>query len=341
MPEYRNIFGNFYFFIIFRKIFSKYLFKIILKIVKKTPVDIVSNILLSFEKPIRVLFIVIGIYYALMFLPFDSNYYILFIKIFRSLIIILIGWGLYNLSSTSSAFFIKIAKRFDIEVDRILFPFISQLLRFVIVILVISIIASECGYNVGGFLAGLGLGGLAIALAAQDTIKNILGGIVIITEKPFTIGNWIKTPSVEGVVEDITFRSTKIRTFAQALVTVPNSTLANEAITNWTKMGKREINFNLGLAYSTPRNKIQTCVERISTMLNKHEDVDKELIIVRFNEFNESSLDIFLYFYTTTTSWQEYLRVKENANYKIMEILEQENVSVAFPSRSIYLEQSK
>ncbi|HAU31105.1 MAG TPA: mechanosensitive ion channel protein, partial [Desulfotomaculum sp.] len=244
-------------FVIFRKMFSKYLFKIILKITKKAPIDIVTNVLLAFEKPIRVFFIVIGIYFALMFLPFDSNYNILFIKIFRSIIIILLGWGLYNLTSNSSTFFVKSAKRFDIEVDKILFPFISQFLRFVIVILVICIIASEFGYNVGGFIAGLGLGGLAIALAAQDTIKNFLGGIVIITEKPFSIGNWIKTPSVEGVVEDITFRSTKIRTFAQSLVTVPNSTLANEAITNWTKMGKRQINFNLGLTYFTPRNKIQ------------------------------------------------------------------------------------
>ncbi|HAG08636.1 MAG TPA: hypothetical protein DCK87_03595 [Desulfotomaculum sp.] len=97
----------------------------------------------------------------------------------------------------------------------------------------------------------------------------------------------------------------------------------------------------LGLTYSTPRNKIQTCVERISTMLKNHEEVDQELIMVRFNEFNDSSLDIFLYFYTKTTSWPEYLRVKENINYNIMEILEQEDVSIAFPSRSIYLEQSK
>src|SRR5690606_15315239 len=96
-----------------------------------------------------------------------------------------------------------------------------------------AIIADEFGYNINGFVAGLGLGGLAISLAAKDALANLFGGIIIITEKPFTIGQWIQTPSVEGIVEGISFRSTKIRTFAQAIVTVPNNTLANEPITNW------------------------------------------------------------------------------------------------------------
>jgi len=142
------------------------------------------------------------------------------------------------------------------------------------------------------------------------------------------------------VVEDISFRSTRVRTFAQALVTVPNATLANEAIINWTKMGKRQISFNLGVMYSTPKEKIKTCVERIDRMLREHEEIDQELIMVRFNEFNDSSLDLFLYFFTKTTSWVEYLQVKEDINLKIMDILEQENVSVAFPSRTIYMENS-
>ncbi|MDD2234494.1 MAG: mechanosensitive ion channel family protein [Desulfitobacteriaceae bacterium] len=329
----------FTFFIIFRKIFSTYIFRIIIKIAKKTPSDIVENILLAFEKPLRVFFIVIGIYFALVFLPLDNNYNTLIIKFYRSILIILIGWGLYNLASTSSAFFVKITRRLEIELDRILLPFISKLLQVVVIVMIISVIASEWGYNVGGLVAGLGLGGLAFALAAQDTISNFFGGIVIITEKPFSINDWIKTPSVEGIIEDITFRSTKIRTFSQALVTVPNSTLANEPITNWTRMGKRQITFNLRLAYSTPRDKIKICVERISCLLKNHHEIDQEIIIVHFNEFNESSLDIILYFFTKTTVWLEYLCIREEINLEIMKILEQENVQIALPSRSIYLEQ--
>lgn len=329
--------GIFFVFLIFRKIFTNYVYKIILRLTKKIPVDIFTNVCLAYEKPLRFFFVVIGIFVALLYLPLN-NY--LIIKSFRTIVIILIGWGLYNLSSTSSNVFSSLNKRLNIEVDQILLPFLSKLIRFSIIVVTISIIAGEWEYNVGGFLAGLGLGGLAFALAAKDSLSNFFGGIVIITEKPFSIGDWIKTPSVEGVVEDISFRSTRVRTFSQALVTVPNATLANEAITNWTKMGKRQITFSLGVMYSTPKEKIKACVDRIDCMLREHGEIDQDLIMVRFNEFNDSSLDIFLYFFTKTTSWVEYLRVKEDINLRIMEILEYENVSVAFPSRTIYIENS-
>ncbi len=330
-------FTIFFVFLVFRKIFTKYVYKMILKLTKKIPIDIFANVCMAYEKPLRLFFVVIGIFAALLYLPLD-NYYI--IKGFRTIIIFLIGWGLYNLSSTSSNLFSTLNASLKIEIDQILLPFLSKLIRFSIIVVTISIIAGEWNYNVGGLLAGLGLGGLAFALAAKDSLSNFFGGIVIITEKPFTIYDWIRTSSVEGVVEDISFRSTRVRTFSQALVTVPNATLANEAITNWSKMGKREISFNLGVMYSTPREKIETCIARIDSMLRNHEEIDQDLIMVRFSQFNDSSLDIFLYFFTKTTSWVEYLRVKENINLKIMEILEQENVSVAFPSRTIYMENS-
>jgi MscS family membrane protein len=166
----------------------------------------------------------------------------------------------------------------------------------------------------------------------------MFGGMVIFLDKPFTIGDWISTPSVEGTVEDITFRSTKIRTFAHALVTVPNATLANEPITNWSRMGKRRITFHLGVTYTTSRSKLEKCVQAIRAMLEEHPGIHKETIFVYFERFNESSLDIFLYFFTNTTDWKEYLSIREDVNFKIMQILEQEGVSVAFPSRSIYIE---
>lgn len=170
-------------------------------------------------------------------------------------------------------------ERFNIDIDDLLIPFLSKALRFVIVAISISIIAQEFDYDVGGFVAGLGLGGLAFALAAKDAIGNLFGGIVIITEKPFTIGDWIKTDSVEGTVEDITFRSTRVRTFADALVTVPNATLANESIINWSEMGKRQITFDLRLTYDTPRDKVERVVEQIDLLLKNHSGIDQETIL--------------------------------------------------------------
>ncbi|WP_368731567.1 mechanosensitive ion channel family protein [Calderihabitans maritimus] len=321
-----------------RKVFARYISQLLLKLSVKTKTDLDDQIVLAFEKPLQFFFILLGLYLSLSYLPLSSPHNLLLSKLFRSSIIILVSMGFYNLVGSYAVLCEEVEKVFGIQIDKILIPFLSKVLRVTVVALAISVVAQEWDYDVNGFIAGLGLGGLAFALAAKDTVSNIFGGIVIITDKPFSIGDWIYTPSVEGIVEDINFRSTKIRTFAQALVTVPNATLANEPITNWSRMGKRRITFKLGVTYNTSKDKLEKCVNEIKNMLENHPEIHKETIFVRFDSFGESSLDIFLYFFTKTTNWGEYLRVKEDVNFKIMEILEREGVSVAFPSTSVYFE---
>ncbi len=324
-------------FLLLRKIFTRYIFHWILTRISKNDVVLAEKILLAFEKPVRVLFIILGFYFSLRCFPLGAYYKELVIKLYRSAIIILITWGLYDLCGSSHSVLSEELKE-KLKIDNILIPFFSKVLRFIIIALAIVVIAQEWDYDVNGFIASLGLGGLAFALAAKDAIANVFGGIIIITEKPFLIGDWIETPSVEGVVEDITFRSTKVRAFNQSLITVPNSTLANEPITNYTRMGKRRITFNLGVTYGTPVEKIKKCIEEIRQMLLTHPGIHPETIFVFFDTFGESSLDIFFYFFTNTTVWEEYLAVKEDINFRIMQILEKEGVSVAFPSQSIYFE---
>ncbi|KZZ84777.1 MULTISPECIES: mechanosensitive ion channel family protein [Bacillaceae] len=327
-------------FLVLRKLFTKYIFHLIMRISRRTPTEFFTHVLLSFEKPFRWLFVSVGIYLAIIYSPFFNDSMQIVHEVYRSAIVIVLAWGLYNLTGSSSLFFNKVNSRFDLGIDDILVPFLSKLLRFVIVALSFSIVAQEFDYDVNGFVAGLGLGGLAFALAAKDTIGNFLGGIVIITEKPFTIGDWIKAPSVEGVVEDITFRSTKIRTFPQALVTVPNSTLANEPITNWTKMGKRQINFKVGVTYHTNQKQMSLSVKRIDHMLQEHDGIDDESIQVSFDSFSASSLDILINCFTKTTQYGEHLKIKQDINLRIMSILEEEGVRFAFPSQTIYVEQA-
>ena len=325
-----------FFFLFLRRVFTRYIFKIILRFVRKASKEIDTGFLAPFEGPLRALFIVLGIYFAFTILPLTPNQDFLVLKFLRAALIVLVTWGGYNLAGTILCQ--DLAKKYGFKVDRILIPFLSKIVKFIIIALAVSIIAQEFGYEISGLIAGLGLGGLAVALAAKDALGNIFGGIVIITDKPFTIGDWIATPSVEGTVEDISFRSTRIRGFAHSLITVPNARLADEPITNWTRMGKRRISFHLGVTYTTPVAKLKKCVQLIQELLESHPEVHKETIFVRFDSFNESSLDIFIYFFTVTTKWGEFLEVKEEINFKIMEILEDEGVSVAFPSRSLYLE---
>lgn len=324
-------------FVLLRKLFTKYVFHTIFKTSRDSQTEFFSHLRPSLEHPIRWLFIIMGIYVSAGFFPFIEQTNPVFIKLIRASIIVMITWGIYNLSSGTSELFIKINEHLNIEIDRILIPFLSKLVRFIVLAISLIIIVEEFGYDVNGFVAGLGLGGLAFALAAKDALSNLFGGFVIITEKPFSIGDWIMTSSAEGIVEDISFRSTKVRTFAQALVTVPNATLSNETITNWSKMGKRRITFYLGVTYDTPRKKLERTIEKIEHLLRNHADIHQETIFVTFDRYDDSSLGIFLYFFTKTTVWEEYLKVKQEINFKIMEILEDEGVSVAFPSRTLYI----
>jgi MscS family membrane protein len=326
-------------FILLRKAFTTYIFKFFFNLAERKKIEMAANIMLALEKPFRWLIVLIGVIISLNYFPFEILSTDMEKKIYRSMIIVLISWSLINMSSIATILFPKIVKRLDMDVDQIVMPFFTRIIKIIIFTLSASIIAEEWGFNVNGFITGLGLGGLAFALAAKDTISNLFGGIVIVTEKPFTIGDWIKTPSVEGTVEDISFRSTKVRTFAQALVTVPNSTLSNEPIINWSKMGKRQVAFHLGLSYDTPKNKLEKIIGRIERMLVIHEGIHPDTILVKFDQYGDSSLNVYLYFFTTVTDFASYLQIKEDVNFKIMEILEEENVKIAFPTRTLIVQQ--
>lgn len=325
-------------FILFSKFFAKYVFVVFLKITRKAPSQLFTQVGLAFEKPFRWLFIIVGIYVSVKYFPFIDRTNPLFLHLIRSSVILLIGWGLFNLVGASSLLILKVNDKFNINIDEIIIPFLSKALRLIIVAISIAVIADEFGYNVNGFVAGLGLGGLAFALAAKDVLANLFGGVIIITEKPFTIGDWILTPSVEGTVEDITFRSTKVRTFAQAVVTVPNATLADQPITNWSQMGKRRITFTLRVTHDTPKEKLENVVKRINHLLENDPDIHQETIFVTFDEYKADGLDIYLYFFTKTTVWGEYLKIKEKINFAILDILEEEGVSFALPSRRLYVD---
>lgn len=329
--------GIFLLFLLLQRFLAREIIALILRIAKQTPTEFDDQLVKAFEKPLQLFFVVLGIYLALMYLPLRPEYNQAVIKLFRSVLIILATYGFYNLAGSHEISGTGLTKWFGIELDKSLVPFLSKAVRILIVFLGFVIVAGEWDFDVNGFLAGIGLGGLAFALAAQDTAANIVGGFVILTDKPFSIGDWIQTPSLEGTVEDINFRSTKIRTFADALVTVPNSTLAKEPITNWSRMGKRRITFKLTVPFDTPRESLERCVTGIEEMLRAHPEIHQQTIFSRFDSIGNYGYEIFLYFFTKTTVWAEFLRVKEDVNYRILAIMEREGVTLAMPSTSVYM----
>jgi MscS family membrane protein len=317
-------------FLLFRKWLAGFVFRLLENMSGTSLRSRFASLLVAIEKPVHSLLIVVGVNAAYYYYHSETwPHWPLFQSLTRSALIAIFGWALLRLSERSSALFTGITTRFGMEESSMLIPFLSKMLRFLILALAVTMISSEWGYSINGFVAGLGLGSLALALAAKDTLSNFISGVIIITEKPFSRGDWIQTDSIEGVVEDISFRSSKIRTFADSVVTVPNSILAGQAITNWSRMGKRRISFTLGLAVDTDRERLSTVIVRLRELLQTHEEIDPETLMVRFNEFNSNHLGLFFYFFTRTTDWEEYLRIREEINFAIMDILREEQVRLS------------
>ena len=246
-------------------------------------------------------------------------------------------WFLWRLIDGLSAHLSARAAKTESSLDDQLVPFITKTLKIFIVITAVLVIAQNMGYSISGLVASLGIGGIAIAMAARDTIANVFGSVMILVDRPFTVGDWIKAGEFEGVVEEIGFRSTRIRTFEQTLVNVPNSLLANMVIDNIDARSKRRIKMRIGLTYATTPEKMQQAIEGIEAILVNHPGVDQQFKLVKFDEFADSSLSIFLYYFSASKNWAKYLQVRQEVNMQIMQLLESLQLDFAFPSRSIYM----
>jgi MscS family membrane protein len=196
------------------------------------------------------------------------------------------------------------------------------------------------GIQIGPIIAGFGLFGVAVALGAQDLFKNLLGGVSILVERRFKIGDWVRVESiVEGTVEDIGFRSTRIRRFDQVPVVVPNNFFADYALINFSEMNYRRIFWQIGVEYQTSSAQLRDICGQIKSWLDDNANFisdDRVPCLIFVDGFNDSSIDIMVYCFTETTDWQEWLTQKQDLAYAIKEIVEGAGTGFAFPSRTIY-----
>lgn len=295
-----------------------------IRLVKRTKNYADDSLVRALERPIKLYITLYSVYISLMIIDFDGLNVnsVTSDRLKKIFIIIVICYFFYNLTLENSLLYKKMRK------NSIVFPFISIIIRLVIVVIGISIIAKEFGFT--GFITGLGISGIAFALMAQDAFSNLFGGVIIVLDRPFAIGDWIQTSNIEGIVEEITFRSTKIRTFSMAVATVPNSKLANENIINWSQRRLRRIHFKFTIRFETTVEKIKNSLERIRELLNNHEKVDKDLIIVSFNELSTYGFGVFIYFYTNEFRYVKYEALREEINIEILRILREEDVELMF-----------
>jgi len=311
---------------------------------QRTETTLDDTLLQAAEKPLGWLIMVLGIWASVMVInpPSDVLPIVAIVEhIGRLASIILIGWFVWRLVDGLSAFAMSRAQKTDSALDDQLVPFISKTLKLFIIVTGVLVVAQNMGYSVSGLIASLGIGGIAVAMAARDTIANLFGSVMLLVDRPFIVGDWIKTSEFEGVVEEIGFRSTKIRTFEKTLVNVPNSLLANMVIDNIDARSMRRIKMRIGITYGTTTEKMQLAIEGIEKILREHPGIDQGFSLVKFDDFEESSLSIFLYYFSQSKEWAVYLQVRQEVNMQIMQLLESLGLSFAFPSRSLYVEKGK
>ncbi len=236
-------------------------------------------------------------------------------------------------------FFARRAEATPSKLDDQVIPLASRAAKTAIWILGIVVVIQNLGVDVTGLVAGVGVGSLAFALAAQDTVENLFGSVTIFTDRPFQIGDWVIIDgNIEGVVEEVGFRSTRIRTFTSSVVSVPNAKVANSTVDNMGQRRFRRVKATIGLTYGTPPDRLHQFVCRIREMLAQHPKVAPTTCEVHFVNFGASSLDIQMYFFLNVADWSEELDVRGRIYYEVMKIAEDTGVSFAFPSMSVYVE---
>ncbi len=215
--------------------------------------------------------------------------------------------------------------------------FIDSIKVLVVILGILIILGSIFHIDVGTLITGLGIGGLAVALAARESLENLFGSFTIFMDKPFVVGDMVKVGETVGVVEKVGFRSTRLRTLDKSYVTLPNKKMIDSELENLTLRTSRRAHFSIGLTYQTSIEQLKSIVNDIQVFIDNHPNTTEDGR-VRFKEFGDSSLQIMVMYYVDTMDWTTYLNVRELINYRIMEIVAAHGASFAFPSTSVYIE---
>ncbi len=321
-----------------RGLFARFVIGWLKRIVKRTRNEIDDHMVNALQGPVRFIPVVLGFFIATEVLQLEGTFESIALRLTRSLIVFTLFWGSITLVEPFSLMFGQLR---DV-LSSTMREWILKALKLLLGVVGAAAILQIWGIEIGPLVAGLGLFGLAAALAAQDLFKNLLSGVLIIAEKRFDPGQWIKVDGVvEGTVESIGFRSTMVRQFDKAVVQVPNAKLADTAVINFSAMTHRRIYWKIGVLYDTTAAQLREVRDGIESHILEDEafaSPEDVSTFVRIDSFNDSSIDIMVYCFTKTTDWGEWLKVKEALAYRIKEIVEGAGTGFAFPSRSLYVE---
>jgi len=328
--------------IIFRKFLSKAFSRILFKFIERYSKGVgVERFIALLTRPFALCVFLLTFYLAVVQLQWPPEWRLASIeefglkmsiwRLFLVAVCLSMTWVLMRIIEFFSLVFMHRAHQTETKLDNQLVPFIRDLLKLITGIMsVFFIMSAVFNVNVATLVAGLGIGGLAVALAAKESIENLIASFTIFFDKPFVIGDMVHVGSVTGKVETIGFRSTRIRTADKSFVTVPNKKMIDAELENQSERQERRAYFTVGLSYGTSNEQVKKIIREIKQVLDNHKMVETGSI-VRFNDFGPSALNILVQYYVRTNDWEDYLETKEEINFRIMEIVQANGAVFAFP----------
>lgn len=336
---------------IFKQLLSKIFSRFIYRFLKKYSIGVGSEKFVELlQKPIGIFILLITFYIAFerLQIPNEWNladrthfgFRMIFFYAYKVSIILSFTWIILRIIDFAGDIFLYKASLTESKADDQIIPFAKDFIKVLILILcVFFILGTVFHMNIASLVAGLGIGGLAIALAAKESLENLFGSFTIFLDKPFIAGDLIKTGNITGHVETIGFRSTRIRTLEKTYVSVPNKKMVEAELDNLSMRTLKRTKFTLGLIYRTSPEQLKKIISDIKSALNAH-PLTTEDIEVFFYDFGASSIDIHILYYVDSNEWKVYAEVREEINFKIMDIVSTNGSAFAYPSMTNYVHQS-
>lgn len=292
----------------------------------------------ALQGPARTLVWVVGLTFALERAAVGLDIEAIFAPLRAALVVATLTWGLIRFIDRVQRRMMREAGPEDLDLTTV--EAIGRLIRITVLITSGLIILQTLGFSVSGVLAFGGLGGIAVGFAAKDLLSNFFGGLMIFLDRPFGVGDWVRSPDrdIEGTVESLGWRLTTIRTFDKRPLYVPNATFLSIAVENPSRMSHRRIFETIGIRYDDAAQ-LKAIVADVEAMLRDHPEIDSDqTLMVYFNAFGASSLDFFIYCFTKTTVWTEYHRVKQDVLFQVYDLISQQGADVAFPTQTLHLQ---
>lgn len=308
-------------------------------LVDRTQFEVDDLLFAALERVISYVVLALGIIVAVILLDFSPGAEDVFLAVAMTLIAYALLRAFYDVGTDILRTQDRARQILGLDIRPQIMPVARIALLALVIVIGLLAVAQIWALNLAGLIAGIGLGGLALSLAAKEVLDDLLGFVVIISDDVYRINEYIASPNAEGIIENIGLRSTRVRQLNQGLTIVPNATIANDPVTNWSRLERRWFNFMLGVTYSATAEQIEALTQRLRDMLKGREAINSESVVVLFTEYDDSSLNLLIRCYVNIEDWVEAHAERHAVNLEIMRIVDELDMSMAFPSRSIYLEQ--